>query len=55
MAAAPHAGTVWINTYGFFDPAVPYGGFQMSGYGKELGREKRGPPTLQTKSVWIGL
>ncbi len=54
VAAALHAGTVWINTYGFFDVAVPYGGFQMSGYGKELGREAL-DPYLQTKSVWTDL
>ncbi len=54
VAAALHAGTVWINTYGFFDVAVPYGGFQMSGYGKELGREAL-DPYLQTKSVWTNL
>jgi len=54
VAAELHAGTVWINTYGFFDVAVPYGGFQMSGYGKELGREAL-DPYLQTKSVWTDL
>jgi phenylacetaldehyde dehydrogenase len=54
VAARLHAGTVWINTYGFFDVAVPYGGFQMSGYGKELGREAL-DPYLQTKSVWTDL
>jgi phenylacetaldehyde dehydrogenase len=54
VAAALHAGTVWINTYGFFDVAVPYGGFRMSGYGKELGREAL-DPYLQTKSVWTDL
>jgi len=54
VAARLHAGTVWINTYGFFDVAVPYGGFRMSGYGKELGEEAL-DPYLQTKSVWTDL
>ncbi len=54
VAALLHAGTVWINTYGFFDVAVPYGGFRMSGYGKELGEEAL-EPYLQTKSVWTDL
>jgi phenylacetaldehyde dehydrogenase len=54
VAAQIHAGTVWINTYGFFDVAVPYGGFRMSGYGKELGAEAL-DPYLQTKSVWTDL
>jgi phenylacetaldehyde dehydrogenase len=54
VAAQLHAGTVWVNTYGFFDVAVPYGGFRMSGYGKELGREAL-DPYLQTKSVWTNL
>ncbi len=54
VASQIHAGTVWINTYGFFDVAVPYGGFRMSGYGKELGAEAL-DPYLQTKSVWTDL
>ena len=28
VAAAVHAGVVWVNTYGLFDAAVPYGGFR---------------------------
>jgi len=31
------AGTVWINTYNSFDTAQPFGGFKMSGIGRELG------------------
>jgi phenylacetaldehyde dehydrogenase len=54
VAAGLHAGTVWINTYGYFDVAVPYGGFRMSGYGKELGAEAL-DPYLQTKTVWTNL
>ncbi|KAH0945945.1 hypothetical protein HN011_008438 [Eciton burchellii] len=31
------AGTVWINTYNTILPQVPFGGFKMSGHGRELG------------------
>jgi phenylacetaldehyde dehydrogenase len=54
MAAGLRAGVVWVNTYGMFDPAIPYGGFKMSGFGKELGREAL-DAYLQTKTVWIDL
>ena len=54
VAAAIRAGVVWVNTYGWFDLAVPYGGFRMSGFGKELGREAL-DSYLQTKTVWIDL
>jgi phenylacetaldehyde dehydrogenase len=37
MAAALHAGTVWVNTYNIFDPALPYGGVGDSGLGRDLG------------------
>ena len=54
VAASVHAGTVWVNTYGMFDAAIPYGGFKLSGYGKELGREAL-DQYLQTKTVWVDL
>uniref|UniRef100_A0A915D4X7 aldehyde dehydrogenase (NAD(+)) n=1 Tax=Ditylenchus dipsaci TaxID=166011 RepID=A0A915D4X7_9BILA len=31
------AGTVWINCYDVFDAAAPFGGYKMSGIGRELG------------------
>jgi aldehyde dehydrogenase (NAD+) len=31
------AGTVWVNCYNVVDPAAPFGGFKMSGIGRELG------------------
>jgi len=54
VAAAINAGTVWVNTYGMFDAAIPYGGFKLSGFGKELGREAL-DLYLQTKTVWVEL
>src|SRR5262245_48653670 len=50
-ARALSAGTVWINTYGLFDNAMPFGGVRESGYGRELGRQGLLEYT-QTKSVW---
>ncbi len=37
LAAGLRAGTVWINCYDVFDAAAPFGGFKMSGHGRELG------------------
>jgi aldehyde dehydrogenase (NAD+) len=37
LAAELKAGTVWINCYDVFDTAAPFGGFKMSGMGRELG------------------
>ena len=54
VAAQVEAGTLWLNTYGMFDAAIPYGGFKLSGYGKELGREAL-EQYLQTKTVWVDL
>jgi phenylacetaldehyde dehydrogenase len=37
MAAKLRAGTVWINCYNVFDPALPFGGYKQSGWGRENG------------------
>jgi aldehyde dehydrogenase (NAD+) len=37
MAAQLRAGTVWVNCYDVFDAGAPFGGFKMSGIGRELG------------------
>lgn len=37
IAHSVRAGTVWINCYDVFDAAAPFGGFKMSGMGRELG------------------
>jgi aldehyde dehydrogenase (NAD+) len=33
------AGTVWVNCYNIVDTAAPFGGFKMSGFGRELGQK----------------
>jgi len=37
LAQSLRAGTVWVNCYDVFDAAAPFGGFKMSGIGRELG------------------
>ena len=37
FAKSVRAGTVWVNCYDVFDAAAPFGGFKMSGLGRELG------------------
>ncbi|MBI4863979.1 MAG: aldehyde dehydrogenase family protein [Candidatus Riflebacteria bacterium] len=54
VARELQAGSVWINTYNVFDPASPFGGFKMSGFGRDLGRECLAQYTL-VKSVWVDL
>jgi len=39
VAAAVEAGTVWVNTYRYVRWAMPYGGFKISGIGRENGPE----------------
>lgn len=46
------AGSVWINCYQAMDPAVPFGGYKMSGYGRESGVDHM-EEFLSTKAVWI--
>lgn len=36
------AGTVFVNTYNKTDVASPFGGFKQSGFGKDLGEQRRG-------------
>ncbi|HEX2070062.1 MAG TPA: aldehyde dehydrogenase family protein [Thermoleophilaceae bacterium] len=54
LARMLEAGTVWINTYNETDPAVPFGGFKQSGWGREHGGEVL-DQHLETKSVWVNL
>ena len=54
VARALKAGTVWINTYNLYDPALPFGGYKESGFGRDQGRDALEKYT-QTKSVWVNL
>jgi acyl-CoA reductase-like NAD-dependent aldehyde dehydrogenase len=48
------AGTIWVNCYNVFDPAVPFGGYKMSGYGRELGKHSI-ELYSNIKSVWMNM
>ena len=53
-AAQLEAGMIWVNTYGRFDASSSFGGYKMSGYGRELGKESL-QYYLQSKTVWIDM
>ncbi|MFB3812521.1 MAG: aldehyde dehydrogenase family protein [Terriglobales bacterium] len=48
------AGTVWINTYGPMDAALPFGGYKQSGFGRELGEAALDSYT-EVKTVWLNI
>jgi aldehyde dehydrogenase (NAD+) len=52
LAKAIRAGSVWVNCYQTMDPAVPFGGYKMSGYGRESGLQQF-EEYLNVKAVWI--
>ncbi|MFB3817496.1 MAG: aldehyde dehydrogenase [Candidatus Methylomirabilales bacterium] len=54
LAQALRAGIVWINDYHRIDPASPWGGFKMSGIGRENGLEAIRSYT-EVKSIWVSL
>ena len=54
MARGIRAGSVWVNCYQMLDPAVPFGGYRMSGFGRESGPHHI-EDYLETKAVWINL
>jgi len=37
VAACVDAGMIWVNCYGEYDPALPFGGHKLSGYGAKSG------------------
>lgn len=55
VAAGVKAGAVWVNSFGVFDPNLPFGGFKESGWGREFGLEGLNA-FLETKavSVYVG-
>jgi aldehyde dehydrogenase (NAD+) len=54
LANSLRAGTVWINCYDVFDAAAPFGGFKMSGIGRELGEYALQNYT-EVKTVYVNL
>jgi len=52
LAKGLRAGSVWVNCYQAMDPAVPFGGYKMSGYGRESGLQHL-EEYLNVKAVWI--
>jgi aldehyde dehydrogenase (NAD+)/betaine-aldehyde dehydrogenase len=52
MARGIHAGVVWVNTYRAVSPLVPFGGYGLSGLGREGGLDAIRDYT-RSKSVWI--
>ena len=52
LARRMQSGSVWVNCYNVMDPAVPFGGRKMSGYGSEGGRHQL-DAYLNVKAVWI--
>ena len=37
LSRSLRAGTVWVNCYNVYDAAVPFGGYKMSGIGRDKG------------------
>jgi len=54
FARKAKAGTVWINTYGYTDVRLPWGGAGDSGFGREHGTEALANFT-EPKAVWMNL
>lgn len=54
VAHALRAGTIWINSYRTISFNTPFGGYKMSGIGRENGLESIKEYT-QVKSVWVEL
>jgi aldehyde dehydrogenase (NAD+) len=54
VARQLRAGTVWINTYGLMDAALPFGGYKSSGFGRELGAHAIEHYT-ELKTVWLNM
>lgn len=52
VSAGLKAGTVWVNCYNIVDPAAPFGGYKMSGLGRELSAEAINAYT-ETKTVTV--
>jgi phenylacetaldehyde dehydrogenase len=54
LASSMRAGSVYVNTYGQSDAAAPFGGFGLSGYGREMGHANL-DAYLETRTIWTNL
>jgi aldehyde dehydrogenase (NAD+) len=54
VASGLRAGTVWINTYGYTDVRLPWGGSGESGFGREHG-EAALENFTESKAVWMAI
>ncbi|HYS68078.1 MAG TPA: aldehyde dehydrogenase family protein [Paraburkholderia sp.] len=52
LAPRIRAGSVWVNCYNTMDPSMPFGGYKMSGYGRESGTQQL-DDYLNVKALWI--
>ncbi len=52
--AGIRSGIVWVNTYRAISPIAPFGGFGMSGYGREAGVDAIEDYT-RSKTTWINI
>ncbi len=52
VSARIRSGIVWVNTYRAISPIAPFGGFGMSGYGREAGLDSIEDYT-RSKTTWI--
>jgi phenylacetaldehyde dehydrogenase len=48
------AGTVWVNSHSVLDSSMPFGGYKLSGFGRDMGRESL-DAYLETQSVIMAL
>jgi acyl-CoA reductase-like NAD-dependent aldehyde dehydrogenase len=54
LASRIEAGNIWVNCYGVMHPAMPFGGYKESGWGREAGAEGL-DAFLEKKAVVIQL
>ena len=54
MTRAIRAGMIWVNCYNVQDPAIPFGGYKHSGFGREGGQQHM-EEYLNVKSVWLNM
>lgn len=48
------SGSVWVNCYNLTNPAIPFGGYKQSGFGREMGSYALENYT-EVKSIWMDL